>query len=352
MKFKKLFAVVATIAIIVSSAIPAFAGTLGENYGVIPWVPTAPVVDGIMEDFYADGLYYLLDYLQPGCKETGLITECWVVWHGDYLYAYYMVHDKDVILPDMARSLYPWKYDSATFFIDYTGSSYYTNSNATLAQVLQFRIDVSGYQTAYGYSPLNNKSWQAYGSGPSDVASSSANPKGLYATDFFEAAYVTATEGYTVEYKLPLSNKGFNSWGEITLKPGDTFAIGGQVNDDFTGRAEDEELAMYRIEGMDDTIWQAQYWPNVTLGESYGSSEDAEDVEDPETPAEPEAPIDPETPADPDAPTDPETPAEPDDVEGPAEAPFKLGVVGIIAITAAVVAVIAVVVIIASKKKK
>ena len=284
MNFKKLFVIMASIAIIAAFAVPAFAGSFGEDYGVIPWTPEAPVVDGQMDELYENGLYYNMNHLEPGRIDTGLTTECWVVWNGDYLYAYYIVHDNDVLMPDKGRVLNPWKYDSATFMIDYTGESYYIDDNGTLAQVLQFRMDVSGYQTAYGYDPTikeqNKMSWQAYGSGAGDVGSSNNNVNELYATDFFEAACISSSEGYTVEFKLPLSNKGFNSWGNVTLEPGDTFAICGQINDDYTGRP--DELSMYRVDGVDDSIWEAQYWPNVTLGEMYEVVDEPEDpVDDP-----------------------------------------------------------------------
>ena len=71
MKIKKLFTAVAFIAILAAFAVPAFAGTFGEDYGEIPWAPTAPVMDGQMDDVYADGLFYVMDHLKTGCVDSG-----------------------------------------------------------------------------------------------------------------------------------------------------------------------------------------------------------------------------------------------------------------------------------------
>ncbi len=308
MKFKKLFAVVATVAMIAASAVPAFAGVFGEDYGTIPWAPTAPVIDAQMDDVYADGLNFPIDHLQPGKLDTGLMAECWVVWHGDYLYAFYEVNDPDVVRPDASRSKNPWEYDSVEFFIDYAGTSVYGDdygdTNATLGQVLQFRIDASGYPTAYGYNPYTTKSWQAYGYDAGSVGAVK-NDMGLYAGDFFESAGNFTSDIYTVEYKLPLTNVGFNDWGEYTIKPGDAFAFSVQINDDYTGRM--GESSLYRLSGLDDSAWEAQYWPNVVLGEI---------PEGADTPAEPDpAPVEPDpAPVEPDpAPVEPDpAPVEPE----------------------------------------
>ena len=261
MKFKKLFIIMASIAIIAAFAVPAFAGTFGEDYGEIPWSPTAPVVDGQMDELYEKGLYFVMDHLKVGCIDTGSYAEGWITWNGDYLYVFYKVYDGEVLMPDAARAEKPWDYDCSVFLIDYTGESMYIDDNKTLAQVLQFRMDVSGYQTVYGYNPTieiqNKQAWQAYGSGPEDVGSSNNNEKELYATDFFEAAIITTTDMYTVEFKLPLSNKGFNSWGNVTLEPGDSFAFCGNITDNYTGCI--DSVPSYRPEGIDDTIWEAQY---------------------------------------------------------------------------------------------
>ena len=282
MKLKKLFAIVVSMAIIASFAVPTFAGMVGEDYGEIPMAATAPVIDGQMDDVYNKGLYFPVDHLRPGDIDTNVWAECWVVWNGDYLYVYFKVEDPDIVMPDRARTKKAWEYDSAEFFIDYSATgSYVTDSNdfANLTQVLQFRTDVSGYPTSYGYKPVSGSSdsaaWKAYGAGPGDVGCE-ANENGLYAGDIFESAIISSTEMYTVEFKLPLSNVGITPLGECTITPGVTFSIGVQINDEYSGRKA-EELSLYRLEGIDNSAWEAQYFPNVVLGETVVEGEEPAD---------------------------------------------------------------------------
>ena len=347
MKFKKLFAVIAFVAVLAVFAVPAFAGSLGEDWGEVPWVPEAPVLDGQMDDLYENALFFVVDHPRPGDPDTGLMAEYRVMWHGDHIYVLATVYDYDIVLPDAGRSRpNPWLYDSAEFLIDYAGDNYYIDDNGTLPQVLQFRSDVSGYQSSYGYNPTiteqKKMAWQAYGKDESAVGSKANNEKGLYAGDFFESAVFFTSDMYSVEFKLPLSNKGFNSWGNVTLEPGDSFAIMGQVNEDYSGRTGD--VTLYRLEGLDETIWQAQFWPNVTLGYPYEVEEEPDEpvaddpVDDPaddpvdepaddpvvdepaDDPADDPAdvpdlpgldPVEPTVPVEPDEPTDPVDPVEP-----------------------------------------
>ena len=326
MKLKKLFAIVVSVAIIASFAVPAFAGMLGEDYGEIPMAATAPVVDGQMDDVYNKGLYFPVDHLRPGDLDTNVYAECWVVWNGDYLYAFYKVEDPDVVLPDKGRTKgpKPWEYDSAEFFIDYAGNgSYVTDSGewSDLPQVVQFRTDVSGYQTSYGYNPTSGKAddvaWSAYGTTAGDIGSV-ANENGLYAGDIFESALITSSDMYTVEFKLPLSNVGITPWGECTITPGVTFSIGVQINDEYSGRKA-EELSLYRLEGIDNSAWEAQYFPNVVLGETVVEGEEPADdpADDPvDDPAD--EPVD--DPADDPADEPVDDPAD-DPVDDPADDP-------------------------------
>ena len=319
MKFKKFFVLVACMAMLVTSALPAFAGMLGEDYGEIPMAATAPVVDGQMDSVYSKGLYFPVDYLRPGDYDTALYAECWVVWNGDYLYAYCKVEDPDIVLPDSSRTKKAWEYDSVEFFIDYSGTgSYATGSGVTspnLIQVVQYRVDASGYQTAYGYlEEEQDEAWASYGTTAADVGSQ-ANPNELYAGDIFEFGFVSTADAYTAEFKLPLSNVAIIPWGEHTLEVGDAFAISVQVNDEYTGRKA-EGLSLYRVPGLDDSAWQAQYYPNVVLSDTVVEG-DVEEPTEPDEPTDPVEPNEPTDPVDPVEPTDPVDPVEPDDPEVP-----------------------------------
>ncbi len=292
MKFKKLIAVAASVAMLAASAVPALAGTMGEDYGTIPYVATAPVVDAQMDDVYADALKITVDHLEPGLLDTGLTAECYLVWNGDSLYAYYNVFDPDVLAPDAGRSKNPWDYDNVEFFIDYDGSSYSADdTDEHLNPCIQYRIDVSGYQSVYGFTPEDD-SWSAYGLN-ADQPGSEYDDQGRYAGDFYEAAGNFTSDVYAVEYKLPLTNTHL-TWGEDTIEPGETFGINIQVTDLYTGGS---ESSRYRLPGVDDWAWDAQYWPNVTLGEGPAGvvEPDPAPVEPDPAPVEPDpAPVEPD----------------------------------------------------------
>ena len=353
MKFKKLFAVVACVAMLAASAVPAFAGEFGEDYGIVPWVAEAPAVDAIMEDCYNEGMHFYIDTLQPGGVDVGLVAECWMVWNGDYLYAFYKVDDPEVIPIDAGRTKNAWVVDSVEFFFDYSGNASYVDDNATLASTFQFRVDVSGYPTARGYNPTTSKAWDVSGFDASSIKAA-ANEFGFYAGDIFKSAGNFATGVYTVEFALPRSSVGFTSWNEDVVDPGDTFAFSVQINDDYTRNA-GVDINKYSI--VEDT-WAAQYWPYAVLGEiPEGALVEPEDpAVEPEDPAvEPEDPVvdpEPSTPEVPDLPEieEPEDPApepeptpdpepEPDPDPAPAPNPGTADVAAIFSVLASLSAV-------------
>lgn len=267
-KLKKLIALLSCVAVLVCFSVPAFAGVYGEDLGEFPWVSTAPVVDAVMDDIYADAYHMVIDHLEPGCIDTGITADVWFCWHGDYIYAFYQVYDPDVVTPDPERSKNPWSYDNVEFFVDYSASCYSDSlTGATqdvLDQCIQYRIDVSGYPSVYGKDPSGD-SWSAYGKDAS-AAGASCDDQGRYADSFFQYAGNFASDIYTVEYAIPLSNTHI-TWGTETIEVGDVFSINIQVTDFYTGGS---DTARLRCEGVDDWAWDAQYWPNFTLGAPDG----------------------------------------------------------------------------------
>ena len=293
---KKLIALVACVALIVCSAVPAFAGAMGADLGEVPWVATAPKVDGVMDAVYAEAAFLVVDTLDEDCLDTGLVAKCYFCWNGDYLYAFYDVQDYDVMPVPAERSSSPWDYDNVEFFIDYAGDGVSNRLEGVdtndLDQCIQYRIDSSGYPSVY-YFDAAGDDYGAYGLDGNSIGAS-MGAAGEYADDHFYFASNFASDRYTVEFALPLTNT-LIPWGTETIEVGDVFGIGIQVTDKFAGGS---DTSRYRVDGMEGWAWSAHLWPNYTLGAPDGYV----------APADPEpapAPADPE-PAPAPAPADPE----------------------------------------------
>ncbi len=293
---KKLFAIFAAVAMIAAFAVPAFAGVEGADYGVIPYVATAPVVDAIMDPVYAEGFHTDSFNIIRGI-DSGITAELWIVWNGDYIYAFYQVSDPDVVAPDPERSKNPWDYDNVEFFVDYSGVMYSEDYAAgsgedTLNQCIQYRIDVSGYPSVYGFD-ANEDSWNAYGANAS-APGAEADDQGRYADSFYKYDGNFASDIYTVEYAIPRTNTHL-SWGTETIEPGDVFGANVQITDFYTGSSDTTGMCFEDFDG--GWSWDAHLWPNFTLGAGPVAEEPAPaPVEPAPAPVEPDpapAPVEP-----------------------------------------------------------
>ena len=299
---KKLFAIFAAVAMIAAFAVPAFAGVEGVDYGVVPYVATAPVVDAIMDPVYAEGFHTDSFNIIRGI-DSGITAELWIVWNGDYIYAFYQVSDPDVVAPDPERSKNPWDYDNVEFFVDYSGVMYSDAWAAgdqvdTLDEAIQYRIDVSGYPSVYGKT-REHGSWNAYGANAS-APGAEADDQGRYADAYFKYDGNFASDIYTVEFAIPRTNT-INPWGTETIEPGDVFGANVQITDFYTGSSDTTGMCFEDFDG--DWSWDAHLWPNFTLGAGPVDEEPAPAPVEPDpAPVEPDpAPVEPDpAPVEPD----------------------------------------------------
>ena len=266
MKIKKLMSLLLTAALVLSLATPLFAGVEGADYGVVPYSASPIIVDGVMDSAYSNGLHLNAFSVVRGI-DTGLSNNIWMVYQDNYLYVFMQVADPDVVVPDAERSKNPWDYDNVELFIDYSGNSYsdvYAGGTGvdTLDQCVQYRLDVSGYPSVYGKT-REYGSWNAYGANAS-APGAEADSQGRYASDLFKYAANFASDIYTLEYAIPLTNTHF-VWGTETLTAGDTFGLNVQITDFTSGSSDTTGYMFSDFDG--EWAWDAHLWPKLTLGE-------------------------------------------------------------------------------------
>lgn len=288
---KKLFALSVVVAIVITMAVPSFAGSLGTYYGEVPYCPEEIVIDSVQDEAYIkyNALKVLIDYIPSDEFNTGIHGTAYLLWSDGYLYTWIQVDDPEVCSPDPAKQVSsPWQTDCVEFFIDHTNESYMERDDGVsdgyvgkdYSNVIQYRLDVSGWPSVYGHDEEGN-TWSAYGQNGQGRPDADGN----YADAYFDYAGNFVSNLYFVEYKIPL-NEGVSA--------GDELGFGFMITDYYNGAADCTYAKLSDSEGY---IWWVQNLNYVSLGEK---AEDAVvELTDPEIPAvtEPEVPVVPDTPA-------------------------------------------------------
>ena len=238
------------------------------NLGTVPHFETAPTLDGVKDDVYSDGVIIPVDSVVRGI-DTGLNAEASVLFSNGYLYVFMDVNDPDLVIPDAGRSKNPWDYENVELFIDFSGNAVSDSAGVDrdyLSSAMQFRVDASGYQSVY-FRDNNNDTYMPCGDGIQ--AGSTTDGTGGYASNFFESETKISDDGYTIEYKIPLTNTMLD-WGEDTIVSGDKFGINIQITDFHTGSSETSGYVLEDFTG--GWAWDVHLWPELTLGEGIGGS--------------------------------------------------------------------------------
>ena len=234
---KKLVSLALAVLMLSALAISASASVDGACKGIVPQIdPGVIVVDGEMDDVYADALKVDIDLFNTG-SETGTHGEAYMLWAEGSYYLYVRVYDADVQVPteDMQMNT-PWCTDSVEMFFDFG------NNHELLTQ--QFRVDFSGFPSYY------TEGGAEYAYGPVDAA-----------PYFDEYAATWKDYGYNIEMKVNFSTIG------VALKQGDSIGLQLQIND-MTADNESGTTAVYNMANSNDAkSWDTDLYDYVTLGE-------------------------------------------------------------------------------------
>ena len=201
---KKLIVLALTLAIMMS--ISVFAAPDGASLGDIPQTTETITIDANKDDIYDKGLVLALDRIQTeGQNDYGTKGTVWCVFNNGKLYAFVHMTDKDIETPDPAKQTgEPWSTESVEVFID-------AGNTGDVANVMQYRIDVTGWPSVYNQSGLANYGQEAVGDSFGYAAKLGNNEYWLeFAIDIPGAA----TQGF--QFGFMFQNNDRNTTGDGT----------------------------------------------------------------------------------------------------------------------------------------
>ncbi len=268
----KITSILVIALMVLSLAIPAFAGSEGTYYGSIPKSPVDITIDGIKDPVYDYALRLDIASYSEGAIDLGTKGVAYLLWRGTDIFVLIEVVDPEIVIRSHDVQLsQPWKTDCATFYIDPTNVA----DGEHLDDVMQYRLDCTGWPSVY--SPREAGTLEAYGSADDGFTS---NADGLYAADFFDFAGVFSTENYQVEYQIPICDAPYIGQNVAFLLTVSDRYNGG--DDSTQARLED-----FAYSGYD--VWDAEAWPYAQLADipaDYSGEVDEPVVSEPDVPVE------------------------------------------------------------------
>lgn len=200
----------------------------GGNLGDVPNSAEKITVDGKKDAIYDQALKVKVDQAN-GSTSVNATGEAWLLYADGHLYVYAEVTDKDIVDPDPdTQSSSPWMTDSFEVFVNEKNSD-------DAADIMQYRIDCSGFPSAYDRNGLAE-----YGPGNAD--------------SYFTYAARSTDNGYAVEYSIPVSAK------EV--------GVNFQINDVLSDGSQSLAMAPSKVTGAGAGSWNPGEYPYITIGGS------------------------------------------------------------------------------------
>lgn len=212
---------------------PAAEDRVGGYLGDIPKTDVAITIDAVKDKVYSYGLTVDVNYEKDApVRAKGKVT---LLYSGGWLYAFAEVTDRDMIEPDPElQQKSPWRTDSFEVFVNKSNSD-------SVNDVMQYRIDSTGYPTVYTKTGL-----AAYGPDK--------------AKEYFRYAAARNDNGYCAEFAIPIEFTGGSADGKYV---GVNFQINDIYGTDYT-----LTWAVLYCEatqmGLDS--WNVPMYPSVSLG--------------------------------------------------------------------------------------
>lgn len=200
----------------------------GGNLGDVPNTAEKITVDGKKDEIYDQALKVKVDQLLSGSGVTAT-ADAWLLYSDGHLYIYAEVADDEIVDPTPdAQTGTPWTTDSLEVFIN-------EKNSAEATDIMQYRIDCTGFPSVYNQSGLAE-----YGQGNAD--------------SYLSYAARSTDNGYAVEYSIPVSSK----------EVGINFQINDMRNDGSQNVINSKSDATGGAAGS----WNAGEHPYITIGGS------------------------------------------------------------------------------------
>lgn len=227
---KKLIVLTLTLLMIMSISVSA--APTGASLGDIPQTSVAINVDATKDEIYDKGLIIPLERpITVGQNDYGTKGTAWCLFNDGILYVVVNVKDSDIETPDPAnQKSSPWSTESVEVFVD-------AGNKGEQANVLQYRIDVTGWPCVYTQAGRADYGQEAVG-------------------DAFDYACKLGSNEYWVEFAIPV---------EGAKTQGFQFGFQFQINDRSTKG--DPQVQIMSPSSLGATSWTADTYDYAVVGE-------------------------------------------------------------------------------------
>ncbi|MCL2815585.1 MAG: hypothetical protein FWD23_13370 [Oscillospiraceae bacterium] len=267
---KKIIALIVAVMVAAAGAGSVFAHSDQNSLGSVPKTAVAPVIDGVKDDIYNEGLYIPIKNPHSATPDGGLGggAEAWVLWDDDCMYifidvkvAYFYVQD-DYQDKQVGSQ---WDLTTVEIIVDFTNATDDPN------EVTQFRMDDSGYPNA------------TFGRNTPQLVGDECKP-------YIGWGSVKGANSYTAEFKIDYKACEAQAKASDITSYGSAYGAGKQIGFYlFAQEIGDGESALFISNPTDRSgNWVPDIYDYIVLGDNVvGAPAPAEP--EPE-PAAPEAP--------------------------------------------------------------
>ncbi len=219
---KKILSISLLIALIITMAITASAGSLGQKHpkGDVAYVePGSITIDGIKDAAYNDGAVIVTDTYRPGyVSENGSMNTTWLLWDGTSLYVYSEVKDNTPLEASLVQFLTSSdQSDCLEYFI------VWDNSDCPEAIIYEpdSSFDLFQYRVCYeesnrgGYFSVCATDQEGFANGAEDTAPFADTPGGWKAGKMIPTA-----SGYNIEGQIIMPKENRAGFGDYQYGEG------------------------------------------------------------------------------------------------------------------------------------
>ena len=274
---KKIIAIILAL-FLTALPITALAHSDNTNAGTVPKTATAPVIDGVKDDIYDQGLFIPVRNPHSATPDGGLGggADAWLLWDDDNLYVFLKIDLTSFYTPDDYEDLQedqPWALTTCEVLLDFA------NNSDDAEQVSQVRMNDKGFPNV-------------------TLARSDPHKNGEECRPYIDWGFTKTDNSYCAEFKIKMTEyrKGVEG---VDVVFGSDFAAGKQIGLYIFSQecADDGEQALFVSVPTDMSgNWVPDNYDYIILGDNVvGAAAEPEvpvaDDEPEATPDEPAAPV-------------------------------------------------------------